>query len=120
MFKPKNGHTEINFDEEDIPVNSTMLKPKNGYADINIDKEDKPEIINYNKLARFCASINQIFCIDSLDPDYEHRYTDEANQIIKNKNLNDISFDFECPKGRITKNTCNQKQVSCLNLHLII
>jgi len=120
MFRPNNGYTEIHFFEDDIPKNNTILKSKNGYADINIDKEYTPEIPIYNNtLARFCASMNQVFFINPLDPDYEDRYTDKFEQIIKNKNLNDISFDFECP-NKITSNTCKPKQVSYLNLHSII
>jgi len=112
MFKPKNA--DINFNEEDIALNNTMLKPKNDYADFNIDEEDKP-----NKLVSFCTSYNRKIFVHPLDPDYEHKYTDEHEQKIKNKNINDISFDFD-PKIRITRNTSKQKKVSYLNLHLII
>jgi len=115
MFKPKNGYADINLNEEDIALNNTMLKPKNDYTGINIEQDDKP-----NKLVTFCTSYNRKFFVHPLDPDYEHRYTDEREQIIKKKNINDISFDFECPKLRITRNTSKQKKVSYLNLHLII
>jgi len=98
MFKPKNCYVEIKLYE----VDNTMHKPMNGYAGTNIDEEDK--------LVTCCTSYNQN--ADPLDPDYEHRYTDEREQIIKNKNKNDISFDFECPKIRITRNTSTQKKVS--------
>lgn len=120
MFKPKNGYAELNFNEDDTAKNSAIFNPKNGYADINIDEDNIPEIPIYNNtLARFCASMNQVFFINPLDPDYEDRYTDKFEQIIKNKNLSDISYNFECP-NKIIRNTSKQKQVSYLNLHSVI
>ncbi|XP_060865118.1 rhoGEF domain-containing protein gxcJ-like [Metopolophium dirhodum] len=106
MFKSKNGLIELKIAVEDIPANFKMLKPKNGYADINVDEEDKP-----NKLVTFCASYDQHFFVQPLDPDYEHRYTGEREQIIKNKNINK-SVDIESPKIRITRNTSKQKKDS--------
>ncbi|XP_022162300.1 uncharacterized protein LOC111028074 isoform X2 [Myzus persicae] len=116
MFKGRNPCPKIIHLKEGISKNNTKLKPKNGYANINIDEEDIPENIKNNKLARFCASINQIFNVDPLDYDYEDNYTDGLEKIIKNKNLNDISFDFENPSIRITRNTRKQKQIESNNL----
>jgi len=118
MFKPREGYVNIRIDPKRLPKNNTRIKPKNGYAKVNTVEEDIPEDIKNNTLARFCASMNQIYFIDPLDPDHEHRYTDECKKRRKKKKFKNSSFNFECPNIRITRNTTKQKQVSYLHCKL--
>jgi len=118
MFKPREGYVNIRIDQKLISKNDTRCKLKNGYGKINTGEEDIPEDIKNNKQARFCASMNQIFFIDPLDPDYEHRYTEECKKKKgrRKKNLNKTKVNLDYSNIRITRNTAKQKQVSYLNL----
>lgn len=118
MYKPRDGYVSIRIDQKLLSKNNTICKPENANGKINSGEEDIPEDVKNNKLARFCASMNQIYFMDPLDPDYEHRYTDECKKKggRRKKNLHKINFMLEYPNIRITRNAAKQKQVSYLNL----
>ncbi|XP_026805698.1 probable protein phosphatase DDB_G0282105 isoform X2 [Rhopalosiphum maidis] len=89
---------------------STLIKKNICFKSNDLDKFDEEIHSPDNKLVRFCASMNEIYIIDPLDPDHEYGNA-KSEEIIKINNSKDTSFNFEnCSYTRLQQQN-NQKQI---------
>ncbi|XP_025200446.1 uncharacterized threonine-rich GPI-anchored glycoprotein PJ4664.02-like [Melanaphis sacchari] len=113
----------------DVHRNSTYYKrstcykrndmDRSGYKSNGVDSFGKemyfPENVLNNKIARFCATKNQIFFIDPLDLDTKNGNTKKCEEIIKNNNSKDTSINFENFPCDSLKPKENQNQIQFKN-----